>query len=123
MKRLSAVAAMLCLFVAAPAFAQGARGKARDASPDQDPFAALFQAIKKMGPDSGRDERLYPFIRARTDAGQYEEALEAALLIEDTGMKVATLSRLANGMAETGKLDKAAETLTHALTIIEDEVW
>ena len=108
------LALLLLLSCASPCAAQGG---AR-APKDEEPLAAAFRLASGLEPGSDRNSALLGLANTFQAAGRLEEAVRAAGITDDGGMKALTLSRLANRFSEARQLDRAAELLSEALSVL-----
>jgi tetratricopeptide (TPR) repeat protein len=108
---------LLCLALCAPAAAQTARDRARDA----DPLAEAFRVASRVLTESGREHSLVFLVNMHARAGRLDEALRAASAIEENWTKAVQLCRLANSLAESGQLERAAEVMSVSLGLVEHE--
>ena len=115
-KPLRAFVVSLQLFSLAASCA--AQGLARPPK-DEEPLAAALRLVRRLGPETEKDEVFVKLVDAHREAGRLEEAVRTAGAMGDGGMKAIALCRIANAFAEAGKLERAAELLSESLVVIK----
>lgn len=129
MKRATALL-LLCLAASAHAAAQTPRARRPPPAFDGDPFAAALRVVSRMEPESAGRERLFvSLVGDYVRAGRLDDARRALSAMEEDDAKAFLLVEVAGGMAESNRLEEAAELAASALEILgwqvspDDACW